>query len=550
MWEGLSCVLSHSKGGPVVRKTRRRGRPKGRVHLRRTNAALAERVREVGPGRVGILAVDSAKRRFAVLLTDFLGKVLMEQTEVENTGPALEAFVERLAAEARRHGLVDVVVGIERTGRYHVPIAEALKPHWTVEMVDPFATQQLRRAADPGNKTEGTDLPAIVRAVAVGLGSREADLPPRWLDWRLVNRAREDLVWVRARARVQLAERIEALLPGYARLFGDLWSAPVGLALAEHFGSAAALLEAGCEDALARLRAEGHPARRQTVERVLAWARTASAPDPGSAVSHALLRDQCAHQRFLGGQILAYEGSLADGLVETPFVLLLSIPGLNVVCTSGYGAELGPTDHYIHPRKITGRAGLFPSRYQSDEVDLPDGPLVGRRNARLRDALIEVAFCLVTCNPYFKGWAEARRARGWPEAKIHVAVATTFARISYHMVAGRQLFDHPCTRGRDAVLWKLADFARRRGIDPATAQDLLVRAAGQLPREARAQEAEVLRSKLPQRRRRGSGLQHIRDILPEVIGHLVESVPGRQERPARNPTPEVQGGLLTRRSRG
>jgi hypothetical protein len=57
-----------------------------------------------------------------------------------------------------------------------------------------------------------------------------------------------------------------------------------------------------------------------------------------------------------------------------------------VVSAADLAAETGPIEHYAHARAITGRAGLFPSRYQSDQVDHADGPLAHLRNARLRAA--------------------------------------------------------------------------------------------------------------------------------------------------------------------
>src|SRR5690606_41720991 len=81
---------------------------------------------------------------------------------------------------------------------------------------------------------------------------------------------------------------------------------------------------------------------------------------------------------------------------------LLSQPGINVVSGGELAGELGPIEHYAHAKAITGRAGLFPSRYQSDEVD-KSGPLPRFRNARLRSACMRVADNLIKCNAHFRG---------------------------------------------------------------------------------------------------------------------------------------------------
>ncbi len=494
----------------------------GSTRHQRRSRAVEERVRRVGPDHFGVLAVDSAKHRFAVLLTDFYGRPLMDVLQVDNTSFALDALVTEVKAQCEHHGLKDLVVAIEQTGRYHVPVRQVLRKHWEVQMVHPFATKQLRQPADPGNKTDPTDLRAIVRAIVVGYGRPEAELPGRWADWRLVSREREALVRKRAWARVRIEMRTEALMPGFSAQFGCLWNSPLPLLVAGHYGSAQALLAAGEQGILAWAHETGYHPQQKTVARVLQWALQASAPDPNAAVAHGLLRDQIDLLRFLEARIGQYERSLADYLADTPFVLLLGIPGINVVSTASYGAEAGPIEHYLHPSKITGRAGIYPSRYQSDETDLADGPLVGQRNARLRDAIFEIAHNLISHNAYFKAWAELREKRKWSKKKVHVAVASKFVRISYWMLAGRTVFQHPCMGGRDAILRKLFRFAKDHGIPAQDTLSLLLRAGQQLPGGVREEEARALLEDVPKgtRRQRRSGPVPLGEILPEVIAWL------------------------------
>ena len=93
-----------SIGGLVMARHGRRGRRRGTVLHRQRSKALEQRVRRVGPEHFGILAVDSAKKRFAVLLTDFYGRTLMDVVEVDNTGPALEGLVTTVKAQCAARG--------------------------------------------------------------------------------------------------------------------------------------------------------------------------------------------------------------------------------------------------------------------------------------------------------------------------------------------------------------------------------------------------------------------------------------------------------------
>ena len=179
---------------------------------------------------------------------------------------------------------------------------------------------------------------------------------------------------------------------------------------------------------------------RPTINRVLAWAADAASADPGGALNRRIWSDNLRLIEHLERDITRYERSLTAYLARTPFVLLLGIPGVNVVSASGYGSEVGPISNYIKPSNINGRAGLFPSRYQSDETDCADGPMVGGRNARLRDAVMEIVTNLILHNDYFQGWSALRVKKGWSMRKIHVSMANRFNRIAYHIVAGRMLW--------------------------------------------------------------------------------------------------------------
>jgi hypothetical protein len=111
-------------------------------------------------------------------------------------------------------------------------------------------------------------------------------------------------------------------------------------------------------------------------------------------------------------QIDASETEMASFLVKTPYILLLTVTGFNIVSPARLAGEAGPIEHYATARAINGRAGLHPSRYQSDEVDRRDGGLVRQCNRRLRSAAMLVAENLIKCNAYYRGlsanWAQQK----------------------------------------------------------------------------------------------------------------------------------------------
>ena len=57
-------------------------------------------------------------------------------------------------------------------------------------------------------------------------------------------------------------------------------------------------------------------------------------------------------------QIDASEQEMTTFLVKTPYILLLTVTGINVVSAARLAGEAGPIEHYATARVINGRAGL------------------------------------------------------------------------------------------------------------------------------------------------------------------------------------------------
>src|SRR3954453_12778633 len=170
-----------------ARSRRRRGQRRHEVH--KPAGVLHPRVEKVGPQHFGVVSVDCAKARSKWMLADFFGNVLIEPVEAPRTRDGFRAAVERLRQAVTDHHLADLVVAVERTGRYHQPVKRAFaEAGYEVRTVHPFATKQFRLPADPGTKTDDTDLSAIHRAAVNGFGL--AERPPDELTLRLRTLAR------------------------------------------------------------------------------------------------------------------------------------------------------------------------------------------------------------------------------------------------------------------------------------------------------------------------------------------------------------------------
>lgn len=342
----------------------------------------------------------------------------------------------------------------------------------------------------------------------------------------------------RAKLQNQIRQSLQRCLPGYAALFpeDDLWIRPVAMAIARRAHSAEAIRRAGVNSVMRWLDEEKLRAQDRTVQRLLAWAGSAADPDPLLPCLTRIWETLYEDWQAKTGQIQRLERDLCEILVKTPYVLLLSHPGINVVSASDLAGEMGPIEHYAHAKAISGRAGLFPSRYQSDEVDRADGPLARFRNARLRAAWMRVADNLIKCNAHYRGKFQLWKQRGVDGRDIRCRIANRATRSVFQMVSGRRLYDHPSRLDRQYVLDKLLVFHREHGTPPHDILRDLREAATQIPKSQLAAEAEPLRETCRRSRRsRRPGPQAIGEILVFLLAKLgIGQVQSEPEAPSRD----------------
>src|SRR5712672_1612059 len=103
---------------PVTR-SRKRSSSRRQEVLQKPRGVIHPRVQKVGPEHFGIVSVACAKARSKWMLADFYGNVILPPAVVEHNRAALDAALDRLRRAVRDHDLRDLIVAVERTGRYH-----------------------------------------------------------------------------------------------------------------------------------------------------------------------------------------------------------------------------------------------------------------------------------------------------------------------------------------------------------------------------------------------------------------------------------------------
>src|SRR5712691_3097370 len=130
---------------PATRSRKSRS-PRFTTVIQKPRGVIHPRVQLVGPEHFGIVSVDCAKARFKWMFCDFYGNILVPPTEVAHNRVELDAALAQLQEARTRHDIRDLVVAVERTGRYHhVPRHAFAKVCADVRTVPPFTTKHFRQ---------------------------------------------------------------------------------------------------------------------------------------------------------------------------------------------------------------------------------------------------------------------------------------------------------------------------------------------------------------------------------------------------------------------
>ena len=495
---------------------------KRRQSLQKANGVISPRVQKVGGERFGIVCVDPAKHRSEWMMADYFGNLLIEPQTMEHQGPFFKVAVDLIRQTQQQKGIQDMIVVIERTGNYYLPPKRAFaRAGFETRVVHPFATKQYRMPADPGNKTDETDLHAQHRAAVAGFGLCEYELEPPYRELHLRVRHRRKLVEKAASLANQIREHLHLSMPGYAGLFDHLLLNKSALALARHCESPGKVIELGRKKLGKHLKKCDIRFQWRTIDKVLAWAAQAvEDPIKDGLMHHAIWTDLEELYQHFHQRIAVLERELADDLARIPYVRLLAIPGINVVSASDLAGEMGPMKNYANANAITGRAGLYPSRHQSDQTDNDSGPIIRQANRRLRCVLMRIADNLACHCSYYRAQADMDQARGVDKRASRVKIAKRFSRLAMACVAGDQPMTHPCFKSPDSIVEKLRKFHHDHQTPPDQVVESLENTVQQLPYNTCGYEAEVVSAVLQNNANRRRGVTTIGELLPTILARL------------------------------
>ena len=261
------------------RKRKSRPKPRIRQNLQKPNGVIGPRVAKVGGDRFAIVCIDPAKQRSEWMMADYFGKVLIPPQTLTHQAAFFKMAVAQIREAREQHDIQDMIIVVERTGNYHlIPKRAFANAGFEIRVVHPFATKQYRMPADPGNKTDETDLYAQHRAAIAGLGLCELELQSPYRELQLRSRHRRNLVEKSSSIACQMRDHLHLTMPGYSTLFDHLLDhrSAMAMAIARCCGSPTKVIELGQMGLKECLREHMVRYQPRTIDKVLAWASTAA----------------------------------------------------------------------------------------------------------------------------------------------------------------------------------------------------------------------------------------------------------------------------------
>lgn len=358
--------------------------------------SLSQKLAMITPETL-IVGVDVAKHTHYAQMINFRGEGLHKPFPFQNTISGIGDLVQQIKTIQFKHGLSKVLVAMEPTGHYWLPLACVLKTQGiTVVLVNPHHVKKAKELDDNSpTKRDDKDAGVIARL------ARDGRFYIPHIPVGVIADIR-NLVNFRERLNKDLQQseaRINTILDLYFPEFQDVFKSVEGkaaMAALDNFPFPADLIEKPVDEVAAVLNQATHNrVGLKHAELLKDKAKTSVGVRDGLEGARMELRYQLRRVKEILKECELVEARLAELLREIPYAgYLLTIPGMSILQVATIVSEVGDLNNYRNARQLIKLAGL-------NLVENSSGTHKGRTRiskrgrAKLRCALFRVALVLV-----------------------------------------------------------------------------------------------------------------------------------------------------------
>ena len=442
----------------------------------RKGRQFSEELKGVSLDQILIVPIDAAKHHPKALICNYFGDIIEDSFFFSVNSTGLTKLVSKIRDSTKACAAQRILIGIEATGHYHEDIVRNLeKQGYQVTIINPYTTSEERASALNWAKTDDLDLAAIAVALMRNKGT-ESKLPSGIYDKLLTaTRARRSEVNKRSTLQIKIRQLMDMIWPGFQGIpevkngkpqlnliFSDFWG-KTSCFLMHHYPLPQQVLNLGAEGLRQLSKEHNLKIRSDTIQKLLHSAHLALFKSPEDLeIERFLLQMKLDDLERANQKIATLERIIEALLVQTPGVLLLSVPEIGVTSAAEFTAEVGPIGQFTNPGQIIKKAGTNPLVKQTGGGEPVYGPISKQGNPCLRKVIYSIGFNLATgrTNPYFKAFADRLKTAGKKGSQVWIATGNKFIKVAFALLRDKKLFNPPLLDGQSLtknVLAKLQD---------------------------------------------------------------------------------------------
>ena len=366
--------------------------------------------------------IDIAKRNHEASVIDAEGKPLLDSITITNTQVGCDKLFSLF--ERLNIAKADVVIGMEATGHYWLPIYECLEEqNYDVRVINPIQSDAFRKMYIRQTKNDSKDSFIIAQVMRFGQYSETTLSNENIVALRQLSRFRLALVDNCGDCKRRIIALLDQVFPEYETLFSDI------------FGSSSKELLLQCptpEDMLSistkklatLLNKASHGRFGESKAKEIRDAASTSFGVGFAKNAFAFQIRQLIEQlMFTESQIEELEEQISYLLHQTNQVIT-TIPGIGDTLGAIIVSEIGDIYRFDAPGKLVAFAGLDVKVTQSGEFSGTKQHISKRGSPYLRRAIWLAAQRVAFCDPILSEYYQSLKARG----KHHLTAVGAVAR--------------------------------------------------------------------------------------------------------------------------
>ncbi len=387
-----------------------------------------------------VIGIDIGKLKHTFsIYNSSTGEVIAKPSTFNNNKDGYEKLIQSFKSYSKSN----ILIGMEDTGHYHFTLLKyLLSKHYNVALINPVATDMLRKMQGGVSKTDSLDSLTICDILASNSRNKayriskinRFDLYEQKQLTRHHHNLKEELQTYKNR----LQKCIDIVFPEYNNLFSSKYGV-VYMDILKKFGSADKIAHTDIRTLRNCFDYKGNGKRISLSAEELKAAATNSIGIISTA-DEIQIRHLVGIIELIEDQLKEIDKKIEEFSVETNSPIL-SIPGISHFSGTFILTELGDIDNYSKTSKIIKFAGVSPRKYESSQFQAQHCAISKQSSEYLRKTLYQIILPIIQRNEVFKNYYKLKRSQGKSHRCAQGHCVRKLLRIIFHLLKTNQQFD-------------------------------------------------------------------------------------------------------------